>query len=154
WMIGAVVLSLLPTLVKNGLGGTEEVVTLYLAVFSIGVGLGSALASWLSGGRIVLLPTPVAALAMGLFMVDLGWTTWNAVLPGHPLGVSAFFGAAPGLHLAVDFFGMALAGGTFIVPVFSAVQAWSEPAERARVIAALNVLAAALLDAGTRALPP
>ena len=57
WLVGAVVLSLLPPLVKTGLGGTEEVVTVFLAIFSIAVAIGSGLAAWLASGRIVLLPT-------------------------------------------------------------------------------------------------
>jgi len=35
WLVGAVALSLLPPLVKNVLGGNEEVVTVCLAIFSI-----------------------------------------------------------------------------------------------------------------------
>ena len=51
WLVGAVVLSLLPPLVKTVLGGTEEVVTMFLAVFSVAVAIGSGLAAWLSAGR-------------------------------------------------------------------------------------------------------
>jgi acyl-[acyl-carrier-protein]-phospholipid O-acyltransferase/long-chain-fatty-acid--[acyl-carrier-protein] ligase len=47
WLVGAVVLSLLPPLVKTVLGGTEEVVTMFLAVFSIAVAVGSGLAAFL-----------------------------------------------------------------------------------------------------------
>ena len=35
WLVGAVALSLMPPLVKNVLGGNEEVVTACLAIFSI-----------------------------------------------------------------------------------------------------------------------
>ena len=57
WLVGAVVLSLMPPLVKSVLGATEEVVTAFLAVFSISIAIGSGLAAWLAHGRIVLLPT-------------------------------------------------------------------------------------------------
>ena len=62
WLVGAVVLSLLPPLVKTVLGGTEEVVTMFLAVFSIAVAVGSGLAALLSAGRIVILPTVLGAI--------------------------------------------------------------------------------------------
>ena len=65
WPIGAIVLSLVPTLVKDTLGGNEAVVTAYLAVFSVGIAAGSALAAWLSRGRIILLPAPIGAVADG-----------------------------------------------------------------------------------------
>ena len=75
WLVGAVVLSLLPPLVKIALGGTEEVVTAFLAIFSIAIAVGSGLAAWLAAGRIVLLPTLIGAVLLGLFALDLGWTT-------------------------------------------------------------------------------
>src|SRR6202022_1002006 len=57
WLIGAVGLSALPPLVKDGLRGSERGVNAYLAVFSIAIAVGSGLASWLAHGRIILLPT-------------------------------------------------------------------------------------------------
>src|SRR5215212_1693033 len=148
WLVGAVVLSLLPALVKNTLGGSETVVTLCLALFSVGIAVGSALASWLASGRIVLLPTPIAALAMGGFALDLGFATLDATPAGAPLGAFEFLTVSAGLRVAVDLTGLAIAGGLFIVPAFSAVQAWSDPARRARVIAAVNVLSAAFMVGG------
>ncbi|MGL4812252.1 MAG: MFS transporter, partial [Beijerinckiaceae bacterium] len=65
WMIGAIVMSLLPPLVKNLLGGEEMVVSVYLAIFAISIAIGSALGAFLMGGRIVLLPVPVASIVMG-----------------------------------------------------------------------------------------
>ena len=54
WLIGAIVLSILPTLVKDSLGGNEMAVTVYLAVFAVSIAIGSAIAAWMSQGRIVL----------------------------------------------------------------------------------------------------
>src|SRR4051812_45546099 len=51
WLVGGVALSLMPPLVKLAPGATEEVVTAYLAVFSIAIAVGSLLAAWLSHGR-------------------------------------------------------------------------------------------------------
>lgn len=148
WMVGAVVLSLLATIISQSLGGREEVVTAYLAVFSIGVAVGSLMASWLASGRIILLPTPVAAVFMGLFLLDAGWLTSTSGAAQASLGLRDFFAIGPGIHLAIDFFGMATAGGLFIVPAFSAVQAWSAPDKRARVIAAVNIISSALMVSG------
>ena len=67
WLVGAVVLSLLPPLVKIVLGGTEEVVTMFLAVFSVAVAVGSGLAAWLSAGRIIILPTLIGAVGLAVF---------------------------------------------------------------------------------------
>jgi acyl-[acyl-carrier-protein]-phospholipid O-acyltransferase/long-chain-fatty-acid--[acyl-carrier-protein] ligase len=145
WLVGAVVLSLLPPLVKTTLGGAEEAVTAFLAIFSIAVAVGSGLASWLSHGRIVLLPTLVAAVLLGLFALDLGWTIHGVAAPPVPVGLDAMFSSGRGLHVAIDLAGLAIAGGLYIVPVFVAVQVWAGADRRARVIAAVNVLNAAFM---------
>ncbi len=153
WLVGVVVLSLLPVLVRDAFNGTETVITLLLATFSVGIALGSGLASWLASGRIVLLPTPVGAMLMALFGFDLSWTV--AHLPPAPpaqVGPLAFLAEPHGLRTVIDFLGLAMAGGLYIVPSFAAVQAWAEKAMRARIIGAVNVITAAFMVGGTLAL--
>ncbi|MDO9425900.1 MAG: acyl-[ACP]--phospholipid O-acyltransferase [Methylobacterium sp.] len=149
WLVGAVILALLPVLVRTSLHGSETVVTLLLAVFSVGIAVGSGLASWLASGRIVLLPTPIGALLMGVFALDLAWTV--AHLPpvsGDVLGARDFLATGTGLRITAAFAGLAVAGGLYIVPSFAAVQAWTDKDRRARVIGAVNVLTAAFMVAG------
>ncbi|SFV09370.1 acyl-[acyl-carrier-protein]-phospholipid O-acyltransferase / long-chain-fatty-acid--[acyl-carrier-protein] ligase [Methylobacterium sp. 174MFSha1.1] len=148
WLVGAVVLALLPALVKGTFGGDETVVTALLAMFSVGVALGSGLASWLCAGRIVMLPTPVAALVMGLVSLDLAHVAATSVPPSSPVGALDFLGSWRGARIALDFVLLAAAAGLFIVPSFAALQAWTPKERRARVIAASNVLAAALIVLG------
>ncbi len=147
WLVGAVMLAILPPLVKTRLGGNEAVITALLAAFSIGIALGSGLASWLSSGRIVLLPTAIGAALMGVFGIDLALAIYAAA-PNAPPSALAFLATASGARIAIDFAGIAIAGGLFIVPVFAAVQAWSGPERRARVIAGVNVLSAAFPTVG------
>jgi acyl-[acyl-carrier-protein]-phospholipid O-acyltransferase / long-chain-fatty-acid--[acyl-carrier-protein] ligase len=150
WMVGAVVLSLLPPLVMHTLAGAETVVTVFLAVFAVAVGVGSGLASWLSAGRVVLLPTAIGALLIGLFSLDLGLALLR--LPSMDattvLAPSAFFARPIAWHTAIDLGLLAVAGGLMIVPSFAAIQTWAPPARRARVVAAVNVLNAALMVGG------
>src|SRR3954449_2443633 len=148
WLVGAVTLSILPPLVKNRLDATEEVVTVLLAVFSVGIAVGSGLASWLASGRIVLLPSAIGGLLMGAFGLDLAYAVYHAAPSMPPVGARAFFARSDGLRIAIDFAGLAISGGLFIVPSFAAVQAWAGAARRARVIAAVNVLSAAFMVGG------
>ena len=145
WAVGAFTLALLPTLVKNVLGGTEIAVTICLAIFSIGIATGSGLAAWLAGGRIILWPTVFAAALIGAFAVGLGWTTWQLVPPAESRGVEAIFSSAHGIHIAIGLAGLAISGGLFIVPVLAAVQSWASADRRARVIAAVNILTAGFM---------
>jgi acyl-[acyl-carrier-protein]-phospholipid O-acyltransferase / long-chain-fatty-acid--[acyl-carrier-protein] ligase len=148
WLIGIVVLSLLPTLSRHVVGGTDGVITLFLTIFSVAVAVGSGLAAWLAHGRIVLLPTLVGAILLGLFALDLGWTASALVPSANPIDVAHYFSSPHSLHLAVDLAGLAAGGGLFIVPTFAAIQAWAGPDHRARVIAAVNVLNAAFMVVG------
>jgi len=148
WLVGAVALSLMPPLVKTVLGATEEVVTVYLAIFSISIAIGSLLAAWLAHGRIVLFPTLVGALLLAVFALDLGFATYG-LAQATTAGVSEVFSSWRGIHVAIDLAGLAIAGGLYIVPAFSAVQSWAGADKRARVIAAVNVLNAAFIVGGT-----
>ncbi|WP_229729170.1 acyl-[ACP]--phospholipid O-acyltransferase [Agaricicola taiwanensis] len=148
WLIGAVVMSLLPSLVKNGMGGTEMVVSTYLGLFAIAIAVGSGIGSFLSSGRIVLLPVPVAAVVMAIFALDLGWAISGVIALQPAQDISGFFATSVAWRVGFDLAMLALAGGVFIVPSFAAVQAWAPAERRARIIAAVNVLSAAFMVGG------
>ena len=149
WLVGIVVLSLLPPLIKTVIGGNEDAVIAYLAIFTIAVGAGSGLAAAIARGRIMLRTTLVGALLLGIFAIDLGAAILGAPPVASPQGPAAVFASALGVRAAVDLCGLAIAGGLFIVPAFSAVQAWSDVDYRARTIAAVNVLNAAFMTGAT-----
>ena len=134
----------MPTLVRHRLGGDENLYIVFLTVFSVSIAIGSGLAAWLAHGRILLLPTPVAGVLMSIFAIDVGVATWSASAQGtvSPL---AFLATLHGARIVFDLFGMAVAGGLFIVPAFSAIQSWAGEDRRARVVAANNVVSAAYI---------
>jgi acyl-[acyl-carrier-protein]-phospholipid O-acyltransferase/long-chain-fatty-acid--[acyl-carrier-protein] ligase len=148
WLVGAIVLSLLPPLVKAALGGAEIGVTVFLAVFAIAIGVGSAIAAWLCAGRIVLLPAPVGTAIMGLFGLDLAWTVWGLGNTAAAATLAGFLDQPHVLRVGVDLAGIAMAGALLVVPTFAAIQAWAPEDRRARVIAAVNVLNAGFIVAG------
>jgi acyl-[acyl-carrier-protein]-phospholipid O-acyltransferase/long-chain-fatty-acid--[acyl-carrier-protein] ligase len=151
WLVGAVSLSLMPPLVKTAFGGHEEVVTTCLAIFSISIAVGSGLAAWLAAGRIILLPTVIGAVLLGVFAIDIGWSTIGVATTIPLAGYFSLFQSGRGIRFALDLAGLAVAGGLFIVPTFSAVQAWAGADRRARVVAAVNVLNAAFMAGSTLA---
>ncbi|WP_298281639.1 acyl-[ACP]--phospholipid O-acyltransferase [uncultured Bradyrhizobium sp.] len=147
WMVGAIVLSLLPALIKEGVGGTEGVVTLCLAVFAIGIAAGSLFAAQLSHVRPNLALVPIGAIVMGLVGLDLALAIATTSL-GKDVTAAAFATSFGGFRMLADFFLFAFGGGLFVVPSFAAVQAWTAPSERARIIAAGNILQAGFMVAG------
>ncbi len=97
----------------------------------------------------MLKTTLAGSMLLALFALDLGFAGI-----GHPPATVlrepwVALTSGLGLRSAIDLFGMAMAGGLFIVPAFAAVQAWSDVAYRARTIAAVNVLNAAFMTAAT-----
>jgi acyl-[acyl-carrier-protein]-phospholipid O-acyltransferase / long-chain-fatty-acid--[acyl-carrier-protein] ligase len=145
WLVGFVALSLLPTLVKGILGGTEGVVTTCLAVFTIGIAVGSLLAARASHGQPNLGLVPLGSVLMGVFALAIGWIAAATEPSAQSMGPAALLSSPSGIALLVSLCGLAIAGGLFIVPSFAAVQAWAPVDRRARVIAAVNVLNAAYM---------
>ncbi len=148
WMFGAVALSVLPPMIKMRMGGEEMVVSLYLSVFAISVAIGSGLGSFLCSGRIVLLPAPVATLALGFFAAELALALHSMPPATEQLAVGAFFSQPAAWRVGLDLAGMALAGGVLAVPSFAAAQAWAPVERRARIVAAINVLNSAFMVVG------
>jgi acyl-[acyl-carrier-protein]-phospholipid O-acyltransferase/long-chain-fatty-acid--[acyl-carrier-protein] ligase len=148
WFVGAFVMSMLPVIVTEILGGAEILVPAYLAIFAISIAVGSAIAGWMSAGRIVLLPAPVGTALVALFGFDLAWNLWGMHSTGHAETLSAFFAGDKTVRVAIDLAGMAIGGAFLAVPTFAAMQSWADEDRRARVIGAANVLSALFITSG------
>ena len=143
WAMGAVLAAQFPPLVKNTLGSDQHVATMFLAVFSIGVALGSVAVNRLLGGHVSARYSPASALGMGLFVLDLyrrvKW--WDPLPTGTPLRNLHGFLDMPGSWLIVaDLLGVAVAGGMFVVPLYAFLTTTVPKAETARTVAANNIV--------------
>jgi MFS family permease len=142
WTIGAVLIIIFPPLVKNVLGADEQVASLFIAIFSIGIAIGSVLINRLLKSEVSARFAPVSVIAMGVFVVllhfvalswvknsDSGLTTLgNFVL--HPLA---------GLMI-VALLGVAITGGMFVVPLYAFLTTTVPKSETARTVAANNIV--------------
>ncbi len=148
WVVGATVVAELQIAVKDVLGGDADVRTLLLAFFSVGVGLGSALCSRLLKGEVTARPVPFAALGLALFCGDFSLAIGHA----HGLGtIGAVLGSLAGWRMLADLLLLAACGGVYSVPLYAVLQDRSVPAERARMVAANNVVNALAIVAGSAA---
>jgi len=150
WLFGSIAISLLPQIVTERLHGADSLLTIHLAIFAVAIALGSGLAAFLLDGRIVLLPTVFGAAIIGFATGDLALAFWLNAPPSDPglLPPAAYFDQATAIRAAIDLGLAALAGGLMIVPAFAAIQVQSPIAERARIIAAVNVHNAAFMALG------
>ncbi len=138
WFYGAVFLSQFPAYAKDTLGGDEHAVVLLLALFSVGIGIGSLLCERLSGGRIELGLVPFGSIGLTLFALDL-W--WSSPAPGAAaLTIGDVLARGESWRALADLVAIGMFGGFYIVPLYALIQRRSEPAHRSRVIAGNNIL--------------
>ena len=131
WFFGSIFLTSFTPFARDVLGGDENVVTLLLATFSIGIGAGSLACEKLSGGKVEIGLVPFGSIGMTVFAVDL-WNTTRGV--NHPLW-----------HVMADLFLLAFFAGLYSVPLYSLIQSRTEASHRARIIAANNILNAGFM---------
>jgi 1-acyl-sn-glycerol-3-phosphate acyltransferase len=139
WFYGAMFLSQFPNYSKVVLGGNEHVVTLLLALFSIGVAAGSLLCERLSGHKVEIGLVPFGSLGLSVFAVDLFFATPGSV--SHiDLGAGQFLMQPGAWRIALDLFLIGMFGGFYIVPLYALIQTRCPTSHRSRVIAANNIL--------------
>jgi len=140
WTVGAAYLGQLPAFAKEVLAADEQVVTLMLTMFSIGIAVGSIVCDRLLKGEISARYSPYAMLGMALFTLDLYFSGGLAARSGPVIGVGDFVSGIAGLHVLADLFLIAVCGGVFTVPLYTIMQSKSDPKQRARAIAANNIM--------------
>lgn len=146
WFYGALFLSQFPAYSRVSLGGSEHVVTLLLALFSVGVAVGSLLCERLSGHKVEVGLVPFGSIGLSVFAIDLFFATPGQVATGG-IGVVEFLARDGSWRIVADLFLIGLFGGFYIVPLYSQVQTRSEPGHRSRIIAANNILNALFMVA-------
>lgn len=144
WFYGATLLTQIPNFTRLSLGGNEQVVTLLLTAFSLGIGAGSLAVESLSRRRIVLWVTLLGGAGMVGF--GLALPALVGLLPaGTELrGAAEFLRAGGGGVLAAVVL-LGVSGGLYIVPLFALIQRRAVANHRARVIAGVNILNAAFM---------
>ncbi|MCF8174222.1 MAG: MFS transporter [Burkholderiaceae bacterium] len=147
WLFGALFLAQFPAYTKDILGGSETAVTLLLATFTFGIGVGSLLCEKLSAGRVELGLVPLGSIGMTVFALDLAFAS-----PGtpslEPLGALALLNVGTTWRVLIDLTLIGTFGGFFIVPLYALVQQRSNSEHRARIIAANNILNALFMVVG------
>ena len=139
WFFGAVFLSQFPSFAKDVLHGDEQVASLLLVVFSVGIGVGSLLCEVLSRRHVEIGLVPLGAIGMSVFAVDLYFAS-RGLPPAQALGVSAFVAQPAHWRVMADLALLALFAGVYSVPMYALIQLRSAPTHRARIIAANNIL--------------
>lgn len=140
WFVGAIYLTQIPAYAKEWLYGDETVVTLILTVFSVGIAVGSMLCEKLSGRKVEIGLVPFGSFGLTVFGLLLWWHSGHMpqnIQANDWLGVLGFSQA---WWVLLDILGLGVFGGFYIVPLYALIQSRTAENERARVIAANNIL--------------
>ena len=146
WYYGATFLTQFPNFAKDVLGGDEHVVTLLLALFSVGIGAGSLLCERLSGRKVEIGLVPFGSIGLTVFAVDL-WFATRTLHATELAGIVAFLAQPAHWRVVADLMLIGLFGGFYIVPLYALIQERSEASHRSRIIAANNILNALFMVA-------
>jgi 1-acyl-sn-glycerol-3-phosphate acyltransferase len=148
WFFGAVFLSQFPSFAKEVLHGNEQVASLLLVVFSVGVAIGSLLCEVLSKRHVEIGLVPLGAIGMSVFAIELYFASRGLAPPAGQLadgasglmGVGAFLAMPQHWRVMADLGLLSLFAGLYSVPMYALIQLRSLATHRARIMATNNIL--------------
>ncbi|CAN5176887.1 MFS transporter [soil metagenome] len=151
WTIGAVLFIQFPPLVKNVLTADKAVASLFLAIFSVGVAVGSVAINRLLCGTVSAKYAPASVLGMGacVFAFHLVCRGWQGAPIGHYLSLWDFLAHPDALALTGSLLGVATFGGMFVVPLYAFLTTTVAKHEAARTVAANNIVNSGAMVVGS-----
>jgi MFS family permease len=150
WTIGAVLIIIFPPLVKNVLGADEQVASLFIAIFSVGIAIGSVAINRLLKSEVSARFAPASVIAMGVFVLLLHFVAlaWGKNDPGlTTLGNFILHPMAALMIIAL--LGVAITGGMFVVPLYAFLTTTVPKTETARTVAANNIVNSGAMVVGS-----
>jgi acyl-[acyl-carrier-protein]-phospholipid O-acyltransferase/long-chain-fatty-acid--[acyl-carrier-protein] ligase len=141
WGMGSVLLAQMPILSATVMGATPGVTAALVTMFAVGIAVGSLLVNRLAKGKVTVSMVPASAALMTVFLLAFAYAV--SALPQYPensFGFGEFLSSPRHLLVALLCLAISLAGGVFVVPLTAFLQKEAEPGQRARVIAANNII--------------
>ncbi len=140
WALGLIVLSEVPVVARDVLGGDENAISLMLGVFSVGVGAGSVMCGRLLHGDVSARHVPWAGFGLSLFTAAFAAASSSLGATGAPHSAHDLLTTAGGWQVLTFLLLLALAGGVFSVPLNAILQAKSDADARSRMVASNNIV--------------
>ena len=151
WTIAAVLGVLFPPLVKNIFHAQKDVASVFLAIFSVGIAIGSVIINALLKGKVSARYSPVSVLFMAGFVTDfyIAAHNWGGA-PDDPLVKTVAFLAMPGAwRIFFDLAMIAITGGMFVVPLYAFLTTTVDKSQTSRTVAANNIVNSAFMVFGS-----
>jgi acyl-[acyl-carrier-protein]-phospholipid O-acyltransferase/long-chain-fatty-acid--[acyl-carrier-protein] ligase len=148
WTMGATLMTEFPVIARDTLHSDGTVLTLLLTVFAVGVGVGSTQSARLLRGDVSARLVPFAGIGISMFCWDFASAASSA---GTIATAATALSTLAGWRMIIDLFLLAACGGVFSVPLYAIIQDRAAPTERARMVAANNIMNALFMVAGAAA---
>ena len=152
WLLGTIFIAQIPDIVKNSLGGSETIVTLFMASFSLGIGAGSlGCNSFLKGEISARLARP------GLIALALTTGLLYILLPASPVtegeilyhSVADFIASPVNAMITGLLILISMGAGVVIVPLYAILQDRTDRSTRSRTMAATNIVNSGFMAGGS-----
>lgn len=146
WFFGSAVTFQIPSYTLAVLNGSEEVTTVLLAAFAVGVGIGSLMCEKMSARRIELGLVPFGSIGLTIFAIDL----YFAQPAAHLVAVQTtgeFLARDGSWRVLADLSLLGVFGGFYSVPLYALIQQRAERRHLSRIIAANNIINALFMVA-------
>ncbi len=140
WLLGAVLLTQIPQFSRDILSAGPQITTYLLALFSIGIGIGSIVSAKLTAGRIESGLSALAAFLMLPFLLGLIIISGNQSDTTQMYTFGSFISTARFWSVSLTFFGLATIGGIYVVPLYTQLQYQSEEGHKSQMVAANNII--------------
>ena len=151
WTIATVLIIIFPPLVKNVLTADEQVASVAIAVFSVGVAIGSVVINSMLKGCISARYSPLSVIAMGGFVAlfSVLARNWTGAPAGSFYGFTDFIAQPGAIPILLTLLAIAVTGGMFVVPLYAFLTTTVEKDQTARTVAANNVVNAGAMTIGS-----
>lgn len=150
WAIGAVLFVQFPPLVKNVLQADKSVASMFLAIFSVGIAIGSIAINRLLKGHVSARYAPGSVVAMGAFVLAFHFIAkfWVQAPAGTLYDFWGFFTHPGAPILLICLLAIAISGGMFVVPLYAFLTTTVPKSQTARTVGANNLVNAGCMVVG------
>ena len=149
WTIAAVLGVLFPPMVKNVFHAQKDVASVFLAIFSIGIAVGSVVINRLLKGQVSARYSPISVLVMTCFIIDFYFAASLWPNQDHLLKTMEFVVMPGAWRVFFDLAMIAITGGMFVVPLYAFLTTTVEKSQTSRTVAANNIINSGFMAVGS-----
>lgn len=137
FFVGSMFMAQFANYTKLILGGNEEILTLFLVIFSVGIAIGGLLNNKLLRGKINATFVPLAAIGLTIFSIDITLVSQHLSIDASAplMGIKDFITTPVHWRIMADVAMVAIFGGLFVVPLSAIIQDRTPEETRARIMA-------------------